>query len=1721
MKNQHPIWTILPSRAMRLYPRPWLLAFMRGWNRVLRPCYAALIWLLVVFSPHQSLAYPISTNSLPGKPVRHAGREAGGLVSPSGGFISPSGGPVSPKGGFTSPSSGPIARFQADTTQGCAPVVVHFVDQSTGSIVSRYWDFGNGNHIRYDSLVNPSATYINPGYYNVSLTVTDAAGNSSTQTLQIAVFGSPQVHFTQSDTTGCMPLTVHFTDQSRPGSGSITQWLWDFGDGHTSSAQSPTYTYQTPGTYTVQLMVTNSYGCTAAADTPGHVQVPGKLAVGFQADATISCTAPFTVHFTNTTTGPGSLSYRWDFGDGSLPDTAANPVHTYQTSGSYTVKLVVRSSVGCVDSLVKTGYIQVGQVAPPVVDIPSPICVGSEVLFRNITQPPPLRSQWIFGNGSGTDTGLQVKKTFSTAGSYQLQVINTYAGGCQDTLTQWFDVNPLPEIDFSASPRMGCALPFTVSFTNLSSGVNQPGRQAGSYFWDFGDGSVDTAANPVHTYQRYGNFTVKLIARNAAGCADSLERMAYVQIQPPSARLYASTDHGCVPQEIRFWANVNSLDSVVRAVWDFGDGDTAWGIAATHLYQQEGIYTVRLTITTQQGCQAQFQYPTPIRVGTPPVVNFSATPTEACAEQAIRFTDLSDTGEQWLWLFGDGGTSTQQNPSHVYGDTGYFNVSLIVTHIGCTDTLIKPRYIHILAPIAAFAIQRNCAEPYTVKFLDRSIGAVHYQWDFGDTASGAANFDTIPNPTHVFSTTGTYVVTLTVSNDTCTYTTRQTLQIIDEHPDFSLSDSLLCRNNVVKLQAMGIHPALITSYRWIYQGPVSGSQTTTQPNVQFSFSQPGAYTFTLITTDQNNCQDTVRKDSILRVIGPTADFSVGTQACAQVAVPFQDLSQPHGSPLSSWIWNFGDGISDTIRVDSSSSQPTGSTTHVYQAPGTYSISLLVTDSNGCTDRVVKPAGGLHITQVKAQFYSPDTLSCPGKPVKFINQSSGQLSQIRWTFGDASPGSTQASPTHVYDTDGVYDVGLWVANSYGCSDSLYRPQYIRIATPHAAFSISNLPDSGGVKCPPFVAQFENKSTNYAQLHWDFGDGGSSVIANPTHIYNFPGTYTIRLVATSYGGCTDTARLSFTIHGPVAQIMHQPMAGCGLPVTIQFKATGKNAVSYQWDFGDGEVSPPTTDTLVTHTYTQRGNYKPVLIVRDSSGCSVSFRNDDSLIIDQLAAGFTMQPHIVCDSGYVEVQDTSHSFAADTLGLPNQVFWDFGDPTTASDTSSRPHAVYRYRQPGNYVIRLTVNTYFGCMQTVTDTVHVVGTTHVGILGPDSACFGTPMSFAARQLNAYKPVQNWYWDFGNGEIDTTAAPPAQHYPSAGSFQVKLIVTNEDGCKDTALHPVTIFPIPVPMAGALDSVICLGKSTRLHASDGAQYHWWPAAWLSDTTVANPVATPQQDMIYHVQVTNIHGCTQVDSVPVRVSQPFAMQVGVDTTICAGETVQLFAKGGAAAYRWTPPTYLSDPESDQPTCRPDSSITYRIVGYGHDACFTDTGYVHIQVVPRPHVEATSDQTLVVGSQVQLQAHGSPDVVSYQWSPPDWLSCTNCASPMATPRGNITYRVVAANALGCIAIATTRIKLICSSGVVFIPNTFSPNGDQENDVFYPRGKGIQIVRYFRIFNRWGQLMFERDNFPIDDKSFGWDGTFKGAALPPDVYVYVTEMICDNGEVFQLKGNVTLLR
>ncbi|HYH55976.1 MAG TPA: PKD domain-containing protein, partial [Anseongella sp.] len=253
----------------------------------------------------------------------------------------------------------PGAAFTATPVSGCSPLIVSFTDQSTGSPTQWRWDLGNGV---ISTLRNPSATYFNPGTYTVKLTVRNASGADSVVRQQyITVYDQPTVSFRASDTTGCFPMPIQFTDLSTAGSGTISTWQWDFGDGTISTERNPTHVYTAAGNFTVTLKVTNSNGCVKSFSRNQHIKIATGVSAAFSNSAAGPCAAPATIQFTNSSTGPGAMTYIWNFGDGQS-SFDANPAHLYTVNGNYTVSLTAISEQGCRDTVVKTDLLAIGTI---------------------------------------------------------------------------------------------------------------------------------------------------------------------------------------------------------------------------------------------------------------------------------------------------------------------------------------------------------------------------------------------------------------------------------------------------------------------------------------------------------------------------------------------------------------------------------------------------------------------------------------------------------------------------------------------------------------------------------------------------------------------------------------------------------------------------------------------------------------------------------------------------------------------------------------------------------------------------------------------------------------------------------------------------------------------------------------------------------------------------------------------------------------------------------------------------------------------------------------------------------------------------------------------------------------------------------------------------------------------------------------------------------------
>jgi PKD repeat protein len=635
------------------------------------------------------------------------------------------------------------ANFFSENTAGCSPIVVQFTDLSTGNPTSWSWNLGNGTT---STLQNPSTVYVNPGSYTVTLTVSNGtSSNTKTATNYITVLPSPFVNFVVSDsTTACAPETVQFTNLSVSGSTGAATYLWDLGDGTTSANTNPTHTYSDPGNYTVTLVATNSNGCVSSLVKSQYVKTVLKPVANFTAVNNNSCSVPATVAFTNTSANGNS--YFWNFGDGST-STAANPTHTYAATGTYTVTLAAINALGCSDTLISSSFVNIGDLSTSFVPSATTTCTGNNISFTNTSVPGPGACTWHFGDGT-TSTVTDPTHAYAAAGTYTVKLVVNY-NNCSDSATGTITVNLGPADAFTANDTYNCSAPFTVQFTNATTGAT-------GYLWEFGDGNTSTGTNPSNTYNATGNYNVTLIATAANGCTDTLTKPAYIKVNLPTASVIANPSQGCAPLTVSYTTALSPAVTPVSNSINFGDGTAnATTASGSHIYVNPGTYVMTYTYTLPGGCTGTAQ--TTVIVSTPPVANFTLTPDTLCPGSSVTFTNTSTGATNYNWVFGDGGSSQQTNPIYTYNYSGNYTVVLTASNNGCNTTLAKQVVVN--PPLANYYFTYNCANRLQVSFHDTSIGATSWLWSFGDGTTSA-----LQDPVHTFPSYATYSVVLTVTN---------------------------------------------------------------------------------------------------------------------------------------------------------------------------------------------------------------------------------------------------------------------------------------------------------------------------------------------------------------------------------------------------------------------------------------------------------------------------------------------------------------------------------------------------------------------------------------------------------------------------------------------------------------------------------------------------------------------------------------------------------------------------------------------------------------------------------------------------------------------------------------------------------------------------------------------------------------------------------------------
>ncbi|MCB9447833.1 MAG: PKD domain-containing protein [Flavobacteriales bacterium] len=516
---------------------------------------------------------------------------------------------------------------------------VAFTDTSSGTPTSWLWDFGDGN---ISTQQNPTHTYATTGTYTTCLTVTNSCGTDSVcHSVNVTCpVPDPGFSFTASN------LQVSFTDTS---TNTPTSWLWDFGDGNISTQQNPTHTYATTGTYTTCLTVTNSCGTDSACHSV-NVTCPVP-------DPGFSFTASnLQVAFTDTSSETPT-SWFWDFGDGNT-STQQNPTHTYATTGTYTTCLTVTNSCGT-DSACHSV-----NVTCPVPDPGFSFTASNlQVAFTDTSSEIPTSWLWDFGDGN-ISTQQNPTHTYATTGTYTTCLTVTNSCGTDSACHSVNVICPVPDPGFSFT-----ASNLQVSFTDTS--TNTPT----SWFWDFGDGNTGTQQNPTHTYATAGTYTTCLTVTNSCGTDSACHSVNVTcPVPDPGFSFTASS------LQVSF--TDTSTNTPTSWLWDFGDGNISTQQNPTHTYAVAGTYTTCLTVINSCGTDSICHS---ITICNSLVSGFNYA--QINLGEVVEFTDTSSGSPvSWLWDFGDGNTSTQQNPTYYYAANGTYTVCLTVTDECTSDS---------------------------------------------------------------------------------------------------------------------------------------------------------------------------------------------------------------------------------------------------------------------------------------------------------------------------------------------------------------------------------------------------------------------------------------------------------------------------------------------------------------------------------------------------------------------------------------------------------------------------------------------------------------------------------------------------------------------------------------------------------------------------------------------------------------------------------------------------------------------------------------------------------------------------------------------------------------------------------------------------------------------------------------------------------------------------
>ncbi len=853
---------------------------------------------------------------------------------------------------------------------------------------------------------------------------------------------------------------------------------------------------------------------------------------------------------------------------------------------------------------------------------------------------------------------------------------------------------------------------------------------------------------------------------------------------------------------------------------------------------------------------------------------------------------------------------------------------------------------------------------------------------------------------------------------------------------------------------------------------------------------------------------------------------------------------------------------------------TGITSGIAPPPGEYVVCICVKEfRNGIY--FADSRKELHLKVAACNPVSatldPTYVTCGDQTLSFSNQTDNpSITSWFWTFGDPASGSADTSvlqfPVHPFSAPGVYTVKLVVNKGLSCTDS--TTQQVSVFPGFFPGFISNAP-----YCVGRPVQFNDTTLTYfgivSNWLWNFGDpvtlADTSHVQNPQYTFNVAGSYIVKLKVGNSKGCVDSLTHTIVINdNPVVQSAPRDTTYCALD-SIRIRALGTG--SFSWTPGTNIIGGNTSSPLVFPATTT----KYYVTLTALTGCS----SRDSVTVNplnDLTNNIVADPANICQEDSLVLSGSSNHTGVtwqwtpvaslrtptlpQTIAIPNvtttynlRTQWGnhcivnkpvtipvtvLAIPNAGTDKTfctgqdsvqlnasggvtyswtptaglSNPNIANPKAAPlvsTEYIVQVGVA---GCAKTRADTVEVFVRAKPALAITNDTLICT---IDTLQLTG-NGTGNFTWSPNYMIINPNSSNPLVSPDIPTRYYVRLM--DNFGCFSDDSVFVDVKSIATVDAGP-DTSICKTEGYTLRATgDALHWTWSPNLYLNNNQVKNPFANPPVTTTYTL-TGNIGKCQSISQVSITVAPYPPAYAGLDTLICVGFNAQLNASGGST-YLWTPSTFLSDRNIANPlVINPSASIRYVVAVSDTLGCtrlVRDT--IIVTVIPKLFVNAGPADTSVVETEpLLLHAIGA---TTYLWTPSTWLSSANTAVTVALPRADITYHVTGTDTHGCQASDSIRVHLYTFDPDMLVPTAFTPNNDNNNDVIRPILIGMKSLTYFRVYNRFGELVFSTSEI-----GKGWNGIYKGKGQDAATFVWMAEGITYKGQVKRKKGFVVLIR